>query len=168
MKAIETGTYNVILRTISEEIKPQEMKHYVKLGKEMIKYIKEPKNKGVGLAAPQVGENKRLIVVSLLRDRDDENYSTVMMLNPEILDFSKDTETDTEGCLSVPGGKAEVCRPKSIRLKYIDEKGKERILMLDGLSARIVQHEVDHLNGVLFVDRVNETILKQRKKEAVL
>jgi peptide deformylase len=68
----------------------------------MVKYIKNPANKGVGLAAPQIGHNKRIIVVSLLRDWEDESFKTIMMINPEILEHSDRKNIDTEGCLSVP------------------------------------------------------------------
>ena len=165
MLKIETWDKNKILRTISKEIKQSEFKEYTKLWKEMVKYIKNPKHMGVWLAAPQVGHNKRLIVVSLMKHWDDENFPTIMMLNPTITEFSENSEIDVEGCLSVPGGKGKVRRPVSITMKYIDEKGKEKKLHLDGLPARIVQHEVDHLNGVLFTDRMNETLLDGQEEE---
>ncbi|MGE4444210.1 MAG: peptide deformylase [Candidatus Altimarinota bacterium] len=156
MLKIETGKQNEILRTVSEALKPNEYNTYIKLGKEMIKYIKNPKNGGVGLAAPQVGYNKRLIVVSLLKDRDDENFSTIMMMNPTILEHSTECEIEGEGCLSVPGEKGEVERFLKIKLSYIDENKKEKIIILSGVSARIVQHEIDHLNGVLFTDKIKK------------
>ncbi|MDA7494826.1 peptide deformylase, partial [Candidatus Gracilibacteria bacterium] len=131
-----------------------EIKKYEKLGNEMIKYIKDPENGGVGLAAPQIGVNKRLIIVSLLRDRDDEDFKTVMMINPEILEHSEITDKEEEGCLSVPGAKGKVERYLTIKLRYLDNKGKVKILRLQGLSARIVQHEIDHIDGVLFVDKL--------------
>ncbi|MDD5769552.1 MAG: peptide deformylase [Candidatus Gracilibacteria bacterium] len=155
MLKIQTGTKNEILRKVSEAVKTQELDKYIKLGKEMIKYIKNPNNRGVGLAAPQIGENKRLIIVSLLRDREDENYQTVLMINPEILEKSQETDIETEGCLSVPGKRGEVQRYKSIKLNYIDENKKQKTLILNGISARIIQHEIDHLDGVLFVDKIN-------------
>ena len=164
MLQIQTWTDNEILRKISDEIKISELKKYVKLGKEMIKYIKNPKNWWVWLAAPQVWYNKRLIVVSLLKDRDDENFPTLMMINPEILEHSSTLEKDVEWCLSVPWKKAKVARFSEIKLKYLDEKGKEKILYLKWLSARIVQHEIDHLNWVLFVDRVNDNLLAKKEK----
>lgn len=122
----------------------------------MVKYIKDPDNGWVGLAAPQVGVNKRLIVVSLLRDYEDENYRTIAMFNPTILEHSPDMNTDEEGCLSVPGEKGEVRRWTTVRLTFLDIDGKKQILNLDHLSARIVQHEIDHLDGILFIDKVEE------------
>lgn len=158
MLQIQKWTENEILRKVSEKILPNEIKKYVKLWKEMIKYIKNPDNMWVGLAAPQIWINKRLIVVSLMKDYDDENYSTLMMINPEILEFSKETEKDTEWCLSVPWERGKVDRASIIKLKYIDERTKENILVLKWLSARIVQHEIDHLNWVLFTDRISNEI----------
>ncbi|MDD3145285.1 MAG: peptide deformylase [Candidatus Gracilibacteria bacterium] len=156
MLKIETGNKNPILRGIAEKITDKNFKDAVKLGREMLKYIKNPENAGVGLAAPQVGHSIRLIIVSLLKDRDDENFKTVIMINPEITEHSKITEIDSEGCLSVPGEKGDVERFKTIKLNYTDEKKTQRTLILEGLTARIVQHEVDHLDGKLFIDYLNK------------
>lgn len=156
MLKIETGKQNEILRTVSEALKPNEYNTYIKLGKEMIKYIKNPKNGWVWLAAPQVGYNKRLIVVSLLKNRDDENFSTIMMINPNILEHSTECEIEGEWCLSVPWEKGEVERFLKIKLSYIDENKKEKIIILSWVSARIVQHEIDHLDGILFTDKIKK------------
>lgn len=158
MLKVETWTENQILRTVSQEIKQNEFDNYIKLGREMIKYIKNPENMGVWLAAPQIGHNKRLIVVSLLKDREDENFQTVMMLNPEILEHSVATECEKEWCLSVPWENWEVERFLTIKLKYIDERKKIKILVLTWVSARIVQHEIDHLDWVLFTDKIENSI----------
>ena len=93
------------------------------------------------------------MAVSLLSDYDDENFRTVAMFNPEILDRSEILETDSEGCLSVPGKRGPVARNKRIRLRYSDSRGNQMVRDLEGLAARIVQHEVDHLDGILFTDR---------------
>jgi len=156
MIKIQTGTDNTILRTRSEDILVREYDTYIKIGKEMIRYIKNKDNHGVGLAAPQIGYNKRLVVVSLLKDRDDESFPTVMMMNPVVLEHSTDTDQENEGCLSLPGEKGKVERFLSIKLTYIDESKKTKVVHLSGVSARIVQHEIDHLDGVLFVDRVEK------------
>lgn len=156
MLKIETGVQNTILRTVSEIVKPIELNMYIKLGKEMIKYIKDKENHWVWLAAPQVGYNKRLIVVSLLKDWEDENYPTIMMINPQILTYSNITDKEKEGCLSLPGESWEVERFHSIKVSFIDDKKKTQTLMLSWVSARIVQHEIDHINGVLFTDRVKK------------
>lgn len=100
---IEIGSENEILRSVSDVIKSSELKQYRSLADTMIKHIKNPDNWWVGLAAPQVGINKRLIVVSLMRDYEDEAYRTIAMINPEIIEHSEIKCIDTEGCLSVPG-----------------------------------------------------------------
>lgn len=161
---IQVGKENDILRARSEEIRKDEIKKYASLGEDMVKYTKDPDNGGVGLAAPQIGVNKRLICVSLLKDYDDENFRTIYMINPTILDHSDGKECDEEGCLSVPGENGSVARWTWIKLSYLDGKGKEFVVILKGLSARIVQHELDHLDGVLFTDRLEEKILLERSK----
>ena len=155
MLKIETWLDNPILRKVSEEIKLSEIKKYVKLWKEMKKYIKNPDNGGVGLAAPQVWINKRLIVVSLFKNRDDKDAKTIMMINPKILEHSENIELDEEWCLSVPWEKWKVSRYKEIKLSFLDQKWNKKVLILNSLSARIVQHEIDHLDGILFVDKVS-------------
>lgn len=156
MLQIETGTENIILRTVCTPIKKDEWKKYVKLWKDMIQYIKNPDNAGVWLAAPQVGVTKRIIVVSLLKNWDDENFSTIMMLNPEILEASQETQCDIEeGCLSLPKTKKWfVARYKEIKLRYFDEKMQEKVMKFSGLSSVIIQHEIDHLNGILYIDKL--------------
>jgi len=155
MLKIEVWKDNKILRTVSSDVKRSEYKKYVKLGNEMIKYIKNPKHGWVWLAAPQVWYNKRLIVNSLIRDwESEESFKTIMMMNPIIVDYSESTNSDTEGCLSVPGKKGKVARYDNIKLIYMDEKWKEKTLILDSLRARIVQHEIDHLDWILFIDKL--------------
>jgi peptide deformylase len=87
---IETGDDNEILRSVSDTIKPAELKQYRGLAENMIKHIKNPDNGGVGLAAPQVGVNKRLIVVSLMKDYEDETYRVIAMVNPDIIEHSEE------------------------------------------------------------------------------
>lgn len=154
MLKIQTWTENEILRKVSDEIKQEEFNKFIKLWKEMKKYIKDPDNWWVWLAAPQVWYNKRLIVASLLKDREDEKFPTVIMMNPIIIDSSEETCIEKEWCLSVPWKKWDVLRPKNIKIAYIDDNKKQVLLYLTGLSSRIVQHEIDHLNWVLFVDKL--------------
>jgi len=156
MLKIEVGTENKTLRKISEKVKDSEIKKYVKLWKEMVKYIKNPKNWWVWLAAPQVWYNIRLIAVGLPNSRDDENYKTIFMFNPVVLDFSEEKEYDEEWCLSVPNIKWVVGRSKNIKLVYQDEKWAIKSLILKWLKARVVQHEIDHLDWILFVDKMEK------------
>ena len=122
----------------------------------MKNYIKNPEHGWVGLAAPQIGITKRIIVVSLMKNWDDENFKTIMMLNPEILEASEEMLMDVEeGCLSLPKTKKGfVARHKEIKIRYYDEKAKENVMKLSGLASVIVQHEIDHLNGVLYIDKL--------------
>ncbi len=122
---------------------------------------------GIGLAAPQVGVSKRLVVIaSVSEDEDGEKMCPPLVLvNPEITVFSADTVSYEEGCLSVPGITEVVDRPRMIRFRYTDLEGHHVERDAEGLLARVVQHEFDHLDGVLFVDRLS-LIKKQllRKK----
>lgn len=155
--SIQTGKNNEILRAVSESVTSADMRKYVRLAEDMVRYIKNPDNGGVGLAAPQIGVNKRIIAVSLLRDGDDENYRTIAMINPVISEHTEETECDHEGCLSIPGEQGDVDRWKRIKVSYIDASLRPQSILLSGLAARIVQHEVDHLDGILFTDRVKKT-----------
>ncbi len=149
---IETGEDNEILRSVSDTIKPAELKQYRALADGMIKHIKNPDNGGVGLAAPQVGVNKRLIVVSLMKTYDDETYRTIAMVNPEIIEHAENKVKWEEWCLSVPGETGDVERWEWVKVSFIDPEGRKYALRLESLAARIVQHEIDHLDGVLFTD----------------
>jgi peptide deformylase len=106
---------------------------------------------GAGLAAPQIGESQRVIVIYLRPE--DRDPLMIPMVNPEILESGGESEFE-EGCLSVPDIREYVTRPEWIRFRYRDVKGETQELRADGIMARVVQHEVDHLDGILFVDRI--------------
>jgi peptide deformylase len=108
---------------------------------------------GVGLAAPQVGVAKRVIVLDVARE--GEQPQPMMLANPEILWRSPELTTGSEGCLSLPEHYAEVTRPEKIRLRYLDYQNEIREIEASGLLATCVQHEIDHLDGVLFVDHIS-------------
>ncbi len=108
---------------------------------------------GIGLAAPQVGVSKRVIVVDV--GKTEETRNPLCLANPEILSVSDEDNTYEEGCLSVPEHYASVVRPKSIRLRYLDAQNEIRELEADGLLATVLQHEMDHLDGVLFIDHLS-------------
>jgi len=103
------------------------------------------------LAAPQVGISKRIIIISPRAVRGEEQ----IYINPEIIHFSDQQETGLEGCLSVPNVSCEVRRAKKITLKALNLEGKSLLEEFQNFPARVVQHEVDHLNGVLLIDRVD-------------
>ena len=107
---------------------------------------------GIGLAAPQVGVSRRLLIMDVA---DGEERRPMTVINPEILWCSDELGTAEEGCLSLPSFYAEVARPVAVRVRYQGDDGAERELDADGLLARCIQHEIDHLDGVLFVDHLS-------------
>ncbi len=119
---------------------------------------------GIGLAAPQVGRNIRLFIVFL----NNEKY---VFINPQIIGTSQDMCLMEEGCLSIPKIYECVQRPKAVRVQFMNLEGKIKTIDADGLLARVIQHENDHLNGILFIDRLDEQTRKnavdkfERKKE---
>ncbi len=117
---------------------------------------------GIGLAAPQVGMNLRLLVVDGSVFEGDEGRAYI---NPEIVDFSKTKVLYEEGCLSIPEIRADVERPEAIRLTYTTLDGETVEEEVDGLLGRVLQHEIDHLDGILFVDRIGAARRNLLKKK---
>lgn len=113
---------------------------------------------GAGLAAPQIGISKQVLVVDVRRDDDDEGR--VALVNPRVTEISDEVEKEQEGCLSIPGVSEVVRRPARARVEGLDPEGKEISIEAEGLFARALLHEVDHLNGVLFIDHLSP--LKRR------
>ncbi|HEY9605175.1 MAG TPA: peptide deformylase [Allocoleopsis sp.] len=107
---------------------------------------------GIGLAAPQVGINKQIIVIDC--EPDNPNNKPLVLINPAIKRFGRSLCNAQEGCLSIPGVYLDVMRPEEIEVTYKDENGRPQSLKATGLLSRAIQHEMDHLNGVMFVDRV--------------
>ena len=116
---------------------------------------------GIGLAAVQVGILKRLVVIDI--SKGEEEKKPIFLINPQIIHQSKKTSVYEEGCLSLPGQFAEIERPAECTIKYIDYNGKEKDLKANGLLATCIQHEVDHLNGILFID-----YLSKLKKDMII
>ena len=104
---------------------------------------------GIGLAAPQIGRLLRLVVIDLAPEKVP---TPIVLINPEIIAASAETATAEEGCLSVPEQYAEVTRPARVKVRYTDEHGVKKEIEGEGLMAACLQHEIDHLNGVLFLD----------------
>ncbi len=121
------------------------------LAKDMLRSMYSAK--GIGLAAPQVGVHKQLLVIDL--DLDTPSTPPLVLINPEIIGASASLETYEEGCLSIPGVYLNVIRPSTIKISFRDEMGRPKKMNADGLIARCIQHEMDHLDGILFVDRVS-------------
>lgn len=108
---------------------------------------------GIGLAAVQIGVPRRLLVIDVAREGEDK--APVVFINPEILSSSDERSVYEEGCLSIPDYYAEVERPATVQVKYIDRDGKQQLAQAEGLLATCLQHEIDHLNGVLFIDHIS-------------
>ncbi|MBU0577892.1 peptide deformylase [Patescibacteria group bacterium] len=144
---IETGRDNPILRKESDGVK--------EITKKTIKLIKDMEEtmvvaKGAGLAAPQVGINVRIILITL------DNKKILTLINPKIISASDKTAVDEEGCLSLPGEWGKVRRPFEITVQFQTIKGRQLVMKFDNFEAREIQHEIDHLDGVLFVDHLGE------------
>lgn len=156
---IETGTDNKILRTISEPVKAVtgELRSFVL---DMVKSMEA--EAGVGIAAPQLGRNIRMVICKL--NPTEKNEVIVPMINPTFLDVSDEEEDGEEGCLSVPKTWGMVKRAKRVMVRYTNLKGKEMTLELTDFNARIIQHEIDHLDGILFIDKATD--LKKHGKSA--
>ena len=116
---------------------------------------------GIGLAAVQIGILKRLVVIDITKD--EKKKDPLFLINPVIIKKSDKTSIYEEGCLSLPGQYAEIERPAKCFLKYVDLNGKEKELKAEGLLSTCIQHEVDHLNGVLFID-----YLSKLKKDMII
>jgi peptide deformylase len=114
---------------------------------------------GVGLAAPQIGLSHRVLVIDTRKD-DDPDRGRVALINPEIVAVSRETDKASEGCLSIPGLEEFVERPAVVEVRGLDPEGREVSIEADDLLSRALQHEIDHLDGVLFIDRVSP--LKRR------
>ncbi|MGH9811446.1 MAG: peptide deformylase, partial [Terriglobia bacterium] len=106
----------------------------------------------IGLAANQVGLLNRVIVMDVAQREGEDARKPVTMVNPEILHASDELCMYEEGCLSIPGQYAEIERPASVRVRYLDYHGAQKEILADKILARCVQHEIDHLNGILFID----------------
>ena len=126
---------------------------------------------GIGLAAIQVGVDQRILVIDLQEEKDEEDKpikAPKAYINPEILSVSDETSTYNEGCLSIPEQYADVQRPASCRVRWQDETGAAHEEELTGLLATCMQHEIDHLNGVLFIDHISrlkrDMVLKKLAK----
>ena len=121
---------------------------------------------GCGLAAPQIGVSKRIAVIDIAHEGEEPN--PLYMVNPEIIWRSEEKEVYEEGCLSVPGQRAEVERPASVKIKYLDYQGDEQELLAEDFLAVAAQHELDHLEGILYIDKISrlkrQMLLKKLEK----
>ena len=155
---------NKLLRQISktvEKVKDEERK----LMDDMLETMYAAN--GIGLAAIQIGVPKRIIVIDI--SRENEEKKPLYFVNPEIITNSENNTAYEEGCLSVPGQFAEINRPDKCRVKYLDYEGNEKLLDAQGLLATCIQHEIDHLEGILFIDYLSKLkknmIIKKLSKQ---
>lgn len=137
-----------ILHQKAEEI-PKITKRHMALGENMIRIMR--KAHGVGLAAPQLGILERIIVMA-------PEGKTMVLMNPEIVRAEGEVWSE-EGCLSIPGLYGDVLRPEFVQIKGFDRRGRPVEYEMEGMSSRVVQHEIDHLNGILFIDKVDPATL---------
>ena len=141
------------IRKIGDELLRKKSKKVDEINDRILTLIKDMKETmyaedGVGLAAPQVGILKRIAVI-------DVGEGSINLINPEILE-TEGKYLDEEGCLSIPGQQGMVLRPEKVRVKALNEKGEQFILEGEGLLARAICHEIDHLDGILFIDKLVE------------
>lgn len=151
---------NPLLKKRAEEIK--EISRDIKtLAEDMVDTMKT--NQGVGLAAPQIGESKRIIVVELGEDSQVFNSEkaalwrinqAIVFVNPRIIKKSREKEVMEEGCLSFPGRYLKIKRATGVEIEFLNERGEKVKIKTIGMPARIIQHEIDHLDGILIVDRL--------------
>ncbi len=158
---VVTGEQNTILRTVSQPVK-QITAELRKFALDMIKTMHA--EKGVGIAAPQVGRNIRMVICMF--NPGEKNEVIVPMVNPVILEKSETTIEADEGCLSLPKVWGKVKRADYAVVRYKNLKGQEQTLELRDYNARIIQHEVDHIDAVLFIDRASSLEPRAKKKKA--
>lgn len=144
------GEDQPVLRKKAEAV-PQITKKVKKLLRDLEETLDLEEN-GVGLAAPQVGISQQIFIAKLNTGKINERLEA--FINPEIIEYSEATNIQEEGCLSLPNRFGKVERPSSITIRYFDHKSREKTLTLKGFNARLVQHEYDHLQGILFIDKL--------------
>ncbi len=141
---------NQILKTRARPINPADAELVRELIPRMLAAMYDAP--GIGLAAPQVNQSLRLVVIDLVPNDERQPHS---LINPEVIATSEELSTREEGCLSLPGQYADITRPARVKVRYLDEAGGRREMVADGLLAACLQHEIDHLDGVLFVDHLS-------------
>ena len=149
-----------VLRQIAREVEQIDRPEIQTLIDNLIKITHEAK--GVGIAAPQIGYSSRIIIIAShpnIRYPDAPLMSPTAMINPRILNHSDEMVAGMEGCLSVKQKRGSVNRYQAIEVEYFDSDGNYQKREYDGFVARIIQHELDHLNGILFVDRVQDELI---------
>lgn len=154
-----------VLKEVAKEVSSVDDALRLQLDRMLETMYKAP---GIGLAANQVGLLNRVLVMDIAQRETPESRKPICMINPEIIWASEEPSLWEEGCLSIPGQYAEVERPLEVRVRYLDQQGKTQEDVFSGLGSHCVQHEIDHLNGVLFIDHLSSLkrnmLLKKYKK----
>lgn len=153
---------NKVLRQKAKPVKAITDEHIKKI-KDMFDTMRNAS--GIGLAANQVGFTESLFVIDLKGVDGYEKFKPIVMINPEIILQSEETEILEEGCLSLPNIRAEIERPKHVKVKYLDADENEKEIEADDLFARVILHEYDHLIGKLIPDRVEQELKKKLKED---
>jgi len=164
LEIVELG--NPVLRAKAKEVKDISDPKVQQLIDDLIFTAKQAS--GVGLAAPQVGQSLRIFIISSYpNDRYPEAPEMIPtpIINPEIISFSDELIKGWEGCLSIPGLRAPVLRHRSVKVKYFDRKGNDLEAILEDFIARIFQHEFDHIEGIVFLDRLEDNFEVITEKE---
>jgi peptide deformylase len=145
---------SIFLRKKSQEVKfdPTDttIQYFVH---RLFKTVRHPSSMGVGIAAPQVGINKRIIWVKRF-DKEEEEMPFEVYINPKIIKYSEEVKETAEGCLSIPDRREKVIRPDKITIEYQTLDGKKHQEIIDGFTSVIFQHEIDHLDGILYLDHL--------------
>lgn len=154
---------NICIRNVGDPVLYKKSEKVEELSSEILDIIEDLKetlkySEGFGIAAPQIGINKRIVLINVDSEKctyqDVEEIKDLILINPVWKNITEEKYSEYEGCLSVPEIKGIVERYYKIELKYLDEKFNEQIKVLSGFSARVVQHECDHLDGIVFLDKV--------------
>lgn len=154
---------NICIRTVGDPVLYKKSEKVEELSLEILDIIEDLKetlkySEGFGIAAPQIGINKRIVLINVDPEKctyqEVEEIKDFILINPVWKNITEERYSEYEGCLSVPEIKGIVERYYKIELKYLDEKFNEQIKILSGFSARVVQHECDHLDGIVFLDKV--------------
>ncbi len=149
------------INVYGDQILRQKARKVTKIDDKLLMFINDmfetmDKSDGIGLAATQVGQRLQVLIADISKVEGYENTKPMVVINPKII-LSESESVMEEGCLSLPGLRVNVKRPEKIRLKYNDIELKEHIEDFDGLAARVLQHEIDHLNGKLIIDYLSPT-----------
>ncbi len=145
---------SILLRKTSKRVNLEKNRaEVIYFSKRLLRTVQDPNNMGVGIAAPQVGLSRQIIAVQRF-DKDNEPFE--IYINPKIVSCSEEKQKGKEGCLSIPNFTAEVFRPVKITIEYSDIDQKKHIEEVEGFTSVIFQHEIDHLNGILFLDHLNK------------